>query len=322
MPDSPVNRIYLGDNLPIMRECIEDQSVGLIYLDPPFNSRATYNLTGSAQASADRSVAFDDVWGWNPEAERALESITEDGPHDLARLMAALKQMLGPGDMMAYLVMMGVRLREMHRVLKPTGSLYLHCDPTGSHYLKLILDAIFGSQHFQREIVWRIGWISGYKSQARNWIRNHDIILFYSRSAEFTFNKEYLPYPPGYTRRDGSTPEGRGIPMEDTWNCQPADSLNSIMIMSFSAEKTGYPTQKPEALLRRIVAASSNRGDVVMDPFCGSGTTAVVAEEMGRRWIAIDQSETALTLAKERLKERYGSALSPHRFVNAGQSPR
>lgn len=315
MPKGPANRIYLGDNLPIMRKHIEDGSVDLIYLDPPFNSQATYSLADSGEG-AGQSIAFEDSWSWDLESETAYRAITEGGPHRLAELTSALRDILGPGSMMAYLVMMAPRLIEIHRVLGPTGSLYLHCDPTGSHYLKLMLDAVFGREHFQREIVWRIGWVSGYKTQAKNWIRNHDIILYYTRSGEFTFNKEYIPYPPGYRRRDGSRPTGRGIPMEDTWNCHRGDPLHSIMIMSFSREKTGYPTQKPEALLRRIIAASSDRGDVVLDPFCGSGTTAVVAEALDRRWIGIDRSPAAVTLMRGRLAERFGSGLSPHELIN------
>lgn len=315
MSEDPVNRIYLGDNLPIMRRHIEDESVDLIYLDPPFNSQATYSLSRNSAGEGQR-LAFEDSWKWELESESAYRTITTCGPPGLAQLTTALGQILGHGDGMAYLVMMAVRLMETHRILKPTGSLYLHCDPTSSHYLKLILDAIFGPELFQREIVWRIGWVSGYKTQAQNWIRNHDIILYYTKSGEFTFNKEYIPYPPGYTRRDGSKPTGKGIPLEDTWNCHRGDSLHSIMIMSFSAEKTGYPTQKPEALLRRIVGASSEPGDVVMDPFCGSGTAAVAAEALNRRWIVIDRNEETAPLIAKRLTDRFGSDGSPYELIN------
>lgn len=206
--------------------------------------------------------------------------------------------------------MMAPRLIELRRALKRTGSLYLHCDPTASHYLKILLDAVFGPERFQREIVWRIGWVSGYKTQAKNWIRNHDILLYYTKTDEFTFNKEYIPYPSDYRRRDGKRPTGKGIPIEDTWNCHPADTLNSIMIMSFSREKLSYPTQKPLALLRRIIQASSNEGDVVLDPFCGCGTTVAAAQELRRHWLGIDITHLAVNLMKHRLQDMFGPSVT------------
>jgi len=179
------------------------------------------------------------------------------------------------------------RIREMHRVLKDTGSIYLQCDSNLVHYLKVEMDKVFGIKNFQRDIIWRIGWVSGYKTQAKNWIRNHDNILYYTKSNKFTFNKEYIPYPEGYVRH-GKKPKGKGIPIEDTWNCSENDILNSIQIMSFSKEKVGYNTQKPKKLLERIIKASSNKGDIVADFFCGSGTTGVVAKELGRNYIMCD----------------------------------
>ena len=305
MSEGPVNRIYLGDNLPIMRRHIDDESVDLIYLDPPFNSQATYRLSGSSTGEG-QHLAFEDSWTWDGESETAYRTITGCRSTNLAHLATALRQILGPTEGMAYLVMMIVRLMDIHRILKPTGSLYLHCDPTASHYLKLILDAIFGPENFQREIVWRIGWVSGYKTQAKNWIRNHDIILYYTRSGEFTFNKEYIPYPPGYTRRDGSRPTGKGIPLEDTWNCHRGDPLHSIMIMSYSAEKTGYPTQKPVGVLRRIISASSNPGDLVLDFFAGSGTVGEVCLELERNFVLVDNNPQAINVMKARF-ERHES---------------
>lgn len=195
------------------------------------------------------------------------------------------------------------RLIEMHRILKSSGSIYLQCDHNLVHYLKVELDKIFGIDHFQRNIVWRIGWISGFKSMAKNWIRNYDDILYYTKSNNFTFNKEYIPYKKGYRRRDGKKPTGKGIPIEDTWNCSENDILNSIQIMSFSKEKVGYDTQKPKALLERVIKASSNPCDIVADFFCGSGTTAVVAKELGRRYIACDIEEKAINITRERLGE-------------------
>lgn len=193
------------------------------------------------------------------------------------------------------------RLKEMQRVLKSTGSIYLQCDSNLVHYLKVEMDRIFGIKNFQRDIIWRIGWVSGYKTKANNWIRNHDNILYYTKSREFTFNKEYILYPADYVRRDGKKPTGIGIPIEDTWNCNNLDTLNSIQIMSFSKEKIGYDTQKPKVLLERIIKASSNEGDVVADYYLGSGTTAVVCKELNRNFIGCDINPKAIEITKGRL---------------------
>ena len=193
------------------------------------------------------------------------------------------------------------RLKEMHRVLKSTGSIYLQCDSNLVHYLKVEMDRIFGLKNFQRDIIWRIGWVSGYKTKANNWIRNHDNILYYTKSSEFTFNKEYILYPADYVRRDGKKPTGIGIPIEDTWNCNNLDTLNSIQIMSFSKEKIGYDTQKPKVLLERIIKASSNEGDVVADYYLGSGTTAKVCQELNRKFIGCDINPKAIEITKARL---------------------
>ncbi|WP_258360143.1 DNA methyltransferase [Moorella sulfitireducens] len=213
------------------------------------------------------------------------------------------------------------RLVLMKHLLADNGSIYVHLDEKKSHYIKVIMDEIFGESRFQREIIWRIGWLSGFKTQAKNWIRNHDVLFFYTKSDDFIFNKIYLPYPEGYTRRDGSPPEGAGYPVEDTWNCYELDHLDSIQIMSFSGEKTGFPTQKNENLLERIIRASSNPGDIVLDAFAGSGTTLAVAEKLGRRWIGIDSSKLAIYTIQKRLltlkKEigNRGEPLTPKPFV-------
>jgi DNA modification methylase len=195
------------------------------------------------------------------------------------------------------------RLIEMKRILKDTGSIYLQCDSNLVHYLKVKMDEIFGLNNFQRDIIWRIGWISGYKSKAKNWIRNHDDILYYTKSKEFTFNKEYIPYPENYVRRDGKKPKGEGIPVEDTWNCNNLDELNSIQIMSLSKEKVGYDTQKPEALLKRIIKTSSNEGDLVADFFMGSGTTCVAANKLDRNYLGCDINHKAIDITKNRIKK-------------------
>jgi len=309
-----MNILYFGDNLEVLKEKIEDKSVDLIYLDPPFQSGKDYNIifdnkTQEAKGISAQIQAFEDTWTWGPEAEKAYEglingTITREKPTvKLIELMRAMRSYLNDSSMMAYLAMMAPRLLEMKRALKDTGSIYLHCDPTASHYLKLLMDAIFGAENFRNEIVWRIGWVSGYKTQKRGWIRNHDILLYYTKSKNFTFNKEYIPYPPDYKRRGGDKPEGKGIPIEDTWNCRPEDKLDSIMIMSFSKEKIGYPTQKPEKLLERIIKASSNEGDVVLDPFCGCGTSVVVAQRLNRKWIGIDITYLAIDIIEKRLQK-------------------
>ena len=202
-----------------------------------------------------------------------------------------------------YLQFMYERLILMQELLSDKGSVYLHCDSTMSHSLKLIMDEVFGPDNFQREIIWRIGWISGYKTKAKNWIRNHDTIYFYTKDKDnFIFNKEYIPYAEDYVRRDGSRPKGEGYPIEDTWNCNDIDRMDSIQIMSFSAEKTGFETQKNENLLARIIKASSNEDSIIFDCFVGSGTTAVVAEKLGRRWIAVDLNRGAIQTTMKRIQ--------------------
>ena len=194
------------------------------------------------------------------------------------------------------------RLILAKEILAEDGSIYVHLDEKMSHYIKVVMDEVFGSNCFQREIVWRIGWVSGYKTAAKNWIRNHDVILYYTKDPNnFIFNKEYIPYPEDYVRRDGSKPSGKGVPIEDTWNCSSLDILDSIQIMSFSGEKTNYPTQKNENLIARIIKASTNPGDLIMDFFGGSGTTAAVAEKLDRKWITCDLGKLSYYTMQKRI---------------------
>ena len=235
-------------------------------------------------------------------------------------LMQALRRGIGENAMMAYLAMMAVRLLELRRVLKPTGSLYLHCDPTASHYLKLVLDAVFGHQSFRREIIWRSGWVSGLKTRTLNWVRNHDTIFYYLKdpTSAWTFNKQYVAHDDAYVRRGGGeNPRGKAI--NDVWD-DPA--LYSPNIKSFSAEKLGYPTQKPVALLERIISASSNPGDVVLDPFCGCGTAVDAAQKLGRRWIGIDVTHLAIGLIEKRLRDGYGEPPASRRSACPKIGPR
>lgn len=301
------NTLYGGDCLKVLSGW-PSEIVDLCYLDPPFNSKTDHKTlfsTGEDTSRTSQKVAFEDTWCWDDDAADRVGSIlSADDPPCLASCVDGLRQILGPTGMLSYLSYMAERLPEIRRVLKPTGSIYLHCDPTASHYLKVLMDNIFGAQNFRNEIVWRVVCVSGYKTRKRGWIRNHDCLLYYTISEEAAqnFNKEYLPYPPAYVPRDGERPTGKGIPVEDTWNCSSGDVLDSIMVKSFSREKVGYPTQKPVGLLRRIIKASSNPGEVVLDPFCGSGSTLAAADELGRDWIGIDISLIALAVADTRLR--------------------
>ena len=204
-------------------------------------------------------------------------------------------------DRGVYLDWMYENLLAIKGILKDTGSIYVHLDWHIGHYVKVLLDEIFGAENFQREIIWRIGWVSGFKSAGNNWVRNHDTIFYYTMGPKATFHKAYLPYPDGYVRRDGKPPKGKGIPLEDTWNCSEGDRLDSIQIQSFSGEKAGYATQKPQALLRRIISASSNPGDLVCDLFGGSGVTAAAAHSLGRRFVHGDGNPRSLQTARDRL---------------------
>ncbi|MBV9993882.1 MAG: modification methylase EcaI [Caulobacteraceae bacterium] len=381
------NALYYGDNLSVLRESIATESVDLIYLDPPFNSSASYNVLFKApggEQSAAQIEAFDDTWHWNESAERAFDDVVT-GPHsDAAIMLRAMRSALGENDMMAYLAMMAVRLIEMHRVLKPTGSLYLHCDPTASHYLKIILDAVFEPVNFRSEIIWKRTFAHG---SAKRWGDVHDTIFHYSRNSSFTWNRvlqqhdesyvedkyrfndsrgryrlvvltapgvrhgesgkpwegydptsagrhwavpsraidslraEGIAVPDGlqmqldlllandYVRipqkRDGST----GVP-EFKLYLDPGQPIQDVVLdipplNSQAQERLGYPTQKPVALLERIICASSNEGEVVLDPFCGCGTTVHAAQKLGRKWIGIDVTHLSIGLIERRLRKAF-----------------
>ena len=323
--------LWTGDNLPVMRG-MNDESVDLIYLDPPFNSKRDYEAPiGSAAAGA----AFKDTWTLSDLDLAWHAEIAEPEPA-VYRIIEASRHAHGKG-MMSYLVMMSVRLLEMRRLLKPTGSIYLHCDPTASHYLKAIMDAVFGSGNFRREIVWNLQTASGYKSQVRDWVRGHDTILFYARGRNFTFNKRFLPHKPEYAARFRKTdergrryrddrPGGRRQYLDDTPGVALTDVWSDIMSFqqhSTAPERTGYPTQKPLALLDRIVAASSNEEDIVFDPFCGCATALVAAERLGRRWAGVDLSSLAVELVRRRLRDEMGIFYDVHhRTGHREEAPR
>ncbi len=266
--------LMLGDNLGLLAS-LEPGSVRLAYLDPPFFSGQRYLHRTRAGERSFTAPAFEDRW---------KESLPE------------------------YLSFLEDRLRLVARALASDGSLYVHLDSSAVHYVKVLLDEIMGKGRFSRQIIWRIGWVSGYKTRVDNWVRNHDVILYYARPGAH-FEKKLLPHPEGYSRRSG--PPGEGRPIEDVWT-----DLPSIQLMSFTAEKTGWSTQKSEALLRRIVQASSRPADLVLDPFCGAGTTAVAAASEGRRFVAMDSSSLAIHLARCRLLDGGVS------FTVSGTEPR
>ena len=378
------NTLYYGDNLPVLREHIASESVDLVYLDPPFNSNANYNILfkgPGGDQSESQIEAFEDTWHWNESAESAFDAVMRSGNTDAFTMLRAMRDFLGDNDMMAYLAMMAVRLIELHRVLKPTGSLYLHCDPTASHYLKLLLDGVFGASNFKSEIIWKR---TSAQSAAKRWGNVHDTILFVAKSPRFVWNDVLIPHNQEYAGRyknvddrgriwaddnltapgvrngfsgaewRGFNPTSKGNhwkvsnkAVEKLIGAEAATKLNSIEkldlleqdglihwpksgkgfprfkrllgdgaviqdvvtdippLNSQAQERLGYPTQKPLALLERIIAASSNEGDVVLDPFCGCGTAVHAAQKLGRRWIGIDVTHLAIGLIEKRMTDAF-----------------
>ena len=363
------NSLYYGDNLDILRSYVQDESADLIYLDPPFNSNQTYNVLfqeKDGSQSASQIKAFGDTWHWDETAARSYEETVEAGGQ-VAEAMQAFRKLLGTNDMLAYVSMMAPRLVELRRVLKPTGSLYLHCDPTASHFLKLLMDAVFGPANFRTELIWkRTSAHSDAKQGRQQHGRIHDVLLFYTKTDEWNWNPVYTEYDREYVenfyrfvepgtgrkyRKDnlsgpggaakgnpqyevmgvtrywryskermqelirqgrivqtkpGSVPaykryldEMPGVPLQDLWtDIRP--------IGSQAAERLGYPTQKPVALLERIIQVSSSEGDTVLDPFCGCGTTIAAAQKLNRSWIGIDITHLAISLIRYRLGDSFG----------------
>ncbi|PKL74112.1 MAG: site-specific DNA-methyltransferase, partial [Candidatus Melainabacteria bacterium HGW-Melainabacteria-1] len=291
-----------------------DESVDLCYLDPPFNSNRVYNVLFQTKTGDDAGAqiqAFDDTWTWSQTTEKEYRDLIGGGaPANVIDALEAMRRLLGDNDLLAYLVMMSSRLVELHRVLKPTGSLFLHCDPTASHYLKILLDAIFGPGRFRNEIVWCY---TGPGSPGqRQFSRKHDIIFWYAKGDSWTFNGDAVRLPhdektqqnykpglqgSGFVGADHVIHEKGKIP-EDYWQ---------IAIAPRGKEYLGYPTQKPIKLLERIVLAASNPGEVVLDPFCGCGTALDAAQKLGRSWIGIDITFIAIDLIEHRLEGAYGS---------------
>ncbi|MBA4420237.1 MAG: site-specific DNA-methyltransferase [Anaerolinea sp.] len=315
MTPTPLHRntLFYGDNLPILRDHIPDESVDLIYLDPPFNSNRSYNVLFKSESGNDpdsQIQAFDDTWHWGESAEAMYDELTHGQNQDVAGMISALRQFIHENQMMAYLVMMAARLIELHRVLKPTGSLYLHCDPTASHYLKVVLDTIFGVENFRNEIVWCY---TRPSSPVKQFPRTHDDLFFYTKTDRHTFNRDdvRIPYDEETIARSNRNPGNKSV-----MGGKGTDRLNPLgkipeswwpipMLQGNSNERLGYPTQKPLALLERIIQASSNPGDIVLDPFSGCGTSIAAAQKLGRRWIGIDITHLAIEAHKRRLREHY-----------------
>ena len=294
--------IWTGDNLDILRG-LNSETVDLIYLDPPFNSNRTYSAPIGSKAAG---AAFKDSWALD-DLDTAWLGLIADRHPAMYRVIEAAGASHSDG-MKSYLCMMGVRLLEMRRVLAPTGSIYLHCDPTASHYLKLLMDAVFGVGNFRNEIVWHYRRWTG---KAKRFQRLHDYVLFYTLSDDHLFNVLYDPYTEKSLKRkqnyhtrikDGeayvTSIDERGVRAGDVWQV--------LLLNSQSKERTGYPTQKPLALLERIIQASSNPGDVVLDPFCGCATACVAADNLQREWIGIDISPKAVELIHMRLRDTLG----------------
>jgi DNA modification methylase len=298
--------LFFGDNLKILQEKIPEHTVDLIYLDPPFNSNRDYNVLfkeGKVDSSA-QIHSFEDTWEWTEETVRVFEGLKQHPNPQIAILIHSLAEFIGHNEMMAYLVNMTARLLPLQSVLKPTGSLYLHCDPTASHYLKIILDVIFGKKNFRNEIVWCYG--SGGAS-TKHFSKKHDVLLFYTKGEDYTFNVDAVREP--YSSPQKSvTPKIVGeksyIKMNPLGRI-PFDWWQIPILTNSAKERLGYPTQKPEALLERIIKASSNEGDWVLDPFCGCGTTVAVAERLKRRWVGIDISMQAINVIHDRLNSQY-----------------
>lgn len=349
MPADDKNLLAYGDNLDVLRRYVRDESVDLVYLDPPFNSNADYNLLYSQQdgtRAAAQIKAFQDTWRWDQAAVAAYESVVEQND-DTSRVLQAFRTILGPSNMLAYLSMMAPRLIELRRVLKPSGSIYLHCDPTASHYLKLLMDAVFLPASFRNEIIWHYRRWTNAQTQFQ---KMHDVLLFY-RAGTGTFNSVLVDPTASqaavidrgwnvnkvkdrdgkilqllvYDREKADMAVGSGkldlsrydrIVYRDVAKSAASDTWTDIQYLHSQAlERLGYPTQKPVALLERILAASTNPGDVVLDPFCGCGTAVIAAQRMGRRWIGIDVTHHATALIKNRLIEEHGPAVANTLYI-------
>ena len=361
------NALFYGDNLDILRDHIANDSIDLIYLDPPFNSNRSYNVLFKNESGKEAEAqieAFDDTWHWLRSTEKLFLDLLTTAPAPVSQALSAFHQYIGENQMMAYLVMMAARLIELHRVLKPTGSLYLHCDQTASHYLKILLDAIFNPLNFRNEIIWKR--TTSHGNARINYPNVADVILYYSKTDTFTFNRSFISYSDDYVKSKYryKDPDGRVFRLDNLRNPSvrpnltydyngfkphpngwaiskekmeildhqgrlyfpknpngriqlkryldemPGNPISSIWddidpINSQAQERLGYPTQKPLALLERIIMVSTNPGDLILDPFCGCGTAIAAAEKLNRRWIGIDITCLAISLMKYRMRDMF-----------------
>jgi len=368
------NVLYYGDNLEVLRRYVKDESVDLIYLDPPFKSDRDYNVLfaeRNGRRSSAQVKAFKDTWHWDREAAEAFQDVVEAGGN-VSEAMQAFRKLLGCNDMLAYLAMMAPRVVEFRRGLKPTGSIYLHCDPTASPYLRLLMNAVFGKENFRNEIAWKR--TSAHSVGVSVYGRIHDVVLFYTMSNSFCWNPIYQQYDasyvdaffdhtdtdgrrwkatdltmPGVTQHGPSGQPWRGIVISEKgrhWAFHPKeldrldaegkihwpkrkggmprlrqylDEMPGVLLQDvwtdirpihhLAKERWGYPTQEPETLLERIIKASSNEGDLVLDPFCGCGTTVCAAQRLNRRWLGIDITHLAVTLIKYRLEHAFDESI-------------
>lgn len=364
------NMLYYGDNLEVLRKYFPDECVNLVYLDPPFNSKADYNILfkeSSGEESVAQIQAFSDFWHWDKTAEKTYLEIQEEPK--LTDMIQFLHAHLGRNDMMAYLVMMTIRLKELHRVLKSSGSLYLHCDTNASHYLKLVLDSIFGPENFRNEIIWKR---FNFHADAQRFGKVADRLLFYSKTDNYKFQRQMAPYKEAYIKAkfthvdengrrfrlsDLNPPANRGPVYEfhgvtrawrftkekmlqlekegriytkskvpqlkrflDELEARGGAAVHEIWddipaINSQAKERIGFQTQKPTKLLQRILLASSIEGDLILDPFCGCGTTIMAAQELRRKWVGIDITHLAISLIRSRLKEIHVFANKDYRII-------
>jgi site-specific DNA-methyltransferase (adenine-specific) len=321
MPPTNKNTLFYGDNLEVLRKYIKDETVDLCYIDPPFNSKRTYNQIYNNIGGEDRAQAqaFMDTWEWD---EHAISGYSEILGNDAGRftretveLTKGLHSVLGKGSLLAYLVTMTLRITEIQRVLKRTGSLYLHCDPTASHYLKLVLDGIFVPQggDFLNEIIWN--YMTGGASK-RFYAKKHDILFYYSKTKDYRFYPERIREPRSEkAMQRAQNPKGARISADNTTKL-PTDVWQIPALNPMAIERLGYPTQKPEALLERVIQASSDPGDVVLDAFCGCGTTITVAQGLNRQWIGIDITYQSIAVILERLEATYGKEALEQTILN------
>ena len=295
------NYLYYGDNLDMLRRFVGDESVDLIYLDPPFNSKQTYSAT-EKNGTRVAARAFEDSWKWDETTATAFEQLVADGGQ-IGEALRALHMLLGASNLLAYLVMMVPRLAELWRVLKPTGSLYLHCDPAASHYLKILLDTTFGARNFRNEIIWH--YMTGGACK-EHYARKHDVLLFYTHSDRYHFYPERIREPRSEKAMARARHQkGARIGKEDTAKL-PTDVWQIPALNPMAVERLGYPTQKPLVLLERVIQASSNEGDVILDPCCGCGTTIAAAQRLERHWIGIDSAAVAIDFTRRRLLNEFG----------------